>query len=509
MNRSGHTSAAAGLGSSLQASEVVKIYGRSTVLSDVTITLEPGSVHGLVGHNGAGKSTLVGILTGRIQPEAGHLELSGEKVAFPSPGAAADLGVVAVPQEILLPDDMTVAEVVTLGHEPTRFGFVRSRQQREMVSHVFAELGMSIDIDARVSSLPVSWQKVVLVAQVIHRNADVIILDEPTAGMNSEDAERVVNLVLALRERGHAVLYISHRFDEVERLCDEVTILRDGSVAAHLEGEKIHQRMLIDVMMGADEREVTAVAEERFAVIPRQQSSGASLSYRGPQQDGSGEIRVDVEPGAIVGLAGLPGSGAQTVFSASYGMAGRAHQVMVGETRVRSPRTAMEAGVAFLPASRLDALLGDELVLENLVLASLPSAARAGFLTRRRGQTFAGEVTDFLRLQPMVRQQMHELSGGSQQRVLVGSRLLRSPRFLVLEDPTVGVDVAARAELHTLVRSLAEGGVGCLIGSTEPAELAELCERVIVMRKGRIACVLAGPELTEKAVVQAMTADAA
>jgi ABC-type sugar transport system ATPase subunit len=488
----------------LDARGVGKRYGDATVLADVDLALRAGSVHGLIGRNGAGKSTMVGILTGRHGADDGELRRDGRPVSFGSPRAAAAAGVAAVAQEIVLPMDMSVAEVVTLGSEPRRAGFIRRGSERAAVRAVLGSLQLDLDLDTPVRKLPVSWQKVVLVAQTLHRDASVIALDEPTSAMNAEDAARVEQLVHALRDRGVAVLYISHRLDEVERLCDEVTVLRDGRKVATLLGDEIAQQQLMEIMMGEDA--ATPAAPPASVGAAAADPDAARLRLDAVSVGCLKEFSLDVTPGALIGVAGLPGSGVEEVFGL---LAGRLRPtrgtVTVGGRRITSVRSATHNGVSFLPASRRSVILGEEGVVDNMVLACLPACGRASFVTRARARTFVEPVVQRLSLSPVIGRRMGQLSGGNQQRALVGGRLLARPRFLVLEDPTVGVDVAARADLHALLRELAEEGLGCVLGSTDPKELAELCDEVLVVRGGRQVASLRGAEATEYAVTAAMT----
>lgn len=499
----------------LAVHQVVKRYGDAVVLDRVDLELRAGRVDGLVGRNGAGKSTLVGVLTGRIAADAGRVEVGGATVALRRPADALAARIVAVPQELVMPMEMSVAEVVTFGAEPGRGGLLALRRERRVVQELLGSLGLDLDVTAPVGSLPVSWQKVVLLAQALHRDAQVLILDEPTAAMNAEDCERVLGVVRRLRERGLAILYISHRFDEVEALCDRVTAMADGRVTETMEGAEITHDRLVASVTGAD------VVVERGRRRATAGSAGAAAggaagaAHAGPSLRATalagGALRgadIEVAPGAIVGVAGLPGSGVEDLFAL---LAGRrraeAGEIAVGERALTSVRSAGRLGVSFLPASRASASLPSEPVVENLVLPALRECAPGGFITVARSRRRAAAVVERLSLQPVAQRRMGQLSGGNQQRVLVGAKLLARPRFLLLEDPTVGVDVAARAELHALLWSLADEGFGCLVGSSDPEELLELCDHVHVLRRGVVAASWKAAETSEYALVAAMTGD--
>lgn len=489
----------------LDARGIGKRYGDATVLADVDLTLKAGVVHGLIGRNGAGKSTLVGILTGRHSSDTGEVLLDGRSVSFSTQAQAISTGVVAVPQELILPLQMSIREAVTLGAEPQRGGFIARRGERAEVRSILSELHLDLDIDAPVASLPVSSQKIILVAQLIHRRARVIALDEPTSAMNAEDAERVCQMVPKLRDRGMAVLYISHRLEEVERLCDEVTVLRDGRKVATLTGTDTRRTTLVNVMMQDVARRVDTldVAEVPVASVAR---DGDHLTLLGTGHHLLHDFDLDVAPGEIVGVAGLPGSGVEEAFALAAGLArASTGSVRVGEQEITSVTSAVDAGVAFLPASRRDVLLADDGVVDNMVLGSLGASSRHSFLTHRRAREFCLAAAESLGLTPVLRRRIGQLSGGNQQRALVCGRLLMKPHFLVLEDPTVGVDIAARGELHDVIRQLSSNGLGVVVGSTDPQELVELCQRVVVVRRGRIVASLTRPELNEYALTSSMT----
>lgn len=477
-----------------------KLYGTTVVLDGVDLELRGGRVDGLIGRNGAGKSTLVNVLTGRTGADSVEVVLDGKPVEFRDTADAIDAGIVAVPQELVIPMDMTVAEVVTFGHEPRRAGFLDLRRADREVGEVLRSMGVDLDLRSRVADLPVSLQKVVMVAQALHRKARVLILDEPTAAMNSEDSARVLEVVRGLRESGLAVLYISHRFDEVESLCDRVTALADGTVIDVMEpGEVTHRRLVAAITGTAD----TGRAPER----QRASSLGGDpLELNHPQASGLGTVSIRVEPGELVGIAGLPGSGVAEVFRTLSGHArSRDADVRVGETHLRSPRDAHRLGVALLPASRADAALILEPVVENLGLPALDRIGRFGVITVARMRRAASSIIDRLALRPVAERVMGELSGGNQQRVLVGAKLLARPRFLLLEDPTVGVDISARADLHALLWRLADDGMGLLVGSSDPEELLGLCDRVVAMHRGRVVAEWPAREVSEPLLLAAIT----
>jgi ABC-type sugar transport system ATPase subunit len=484
----------------LRVSGVRKSYGPAVVLADVDLELRGGRVDGLIGRNGAGKSTLVNVLTGRTEADAAQIELDGVRLEIRGPADALAAGIVAVPQELVMPMDMTVTEVVTFGAEPGRGGFLDLRGAERQVRELFASMGLDLDVRARVRELPVSWQKVVMVAQALHRSARILILDEPTAAMNAEDCDRVLTVVRGLRERGLAVLYISHRFDEVVAICDRVTAMADGRVIETMEEGSVTHARLVAAITGS---EVSAERAARSSAGPRE---GDALTVEGIRGERLHGIDLVVRPGEIVGIAGLPGSGVEDVFQV---LAARSRpesgHVRIGDTAVSSPRIAARLGVGLLPASRADAALVTEPVIENLSLPALDRLGRFGVFTVAAARRAAAPVIEKLSLRPVAERLMGQLSGGNQQRVLVGAKLLASPRFLLLEDPTVGVDVAARADLHELLWTLADDGMGLLVGSSDPEELLGLCDRIVAMHRGRVVAEWPAREATEQGLLAAIT----
>jgi ABC-type sugar transport system ATPase subunit len=484
----------------LRVEGVRKSYGPAVVLDGVSLDLRGGRVDGLIGRNGAGKSTLVNVLTGRTDSDAAEIAVDGALVEIRGPADALAAGIVAVPQELVMPMDMTVAEVVTFGAEPGHLGLLDLRAAEREVRELLGSMGLDIDVRARVADLPVSWQKVVMVAQALHRNARILILDEPTAAMNADDCDRVLEVVRGLRERGLAVLYISHRFDEVVAICDRVTAMADGRVLDVMEeGEVTHAR-LVEAITGSDAGTESA---GRRSAGPR---NGDSLTVTGLRTERLHGIDLEVRPGEIVGIAGLPGSGVEDVFQV---VAARRRpdggRVALGDAAVTSPRVATRLGIGLLPASRADAALISEPVIENLSLPALGRIGRFGVFTLAAARRGAAPIIEKLSLRPVADRLMGQLSGGNQQRVLVGAKLLAAPRFLLLEDPTVGVDVAARAELHGLLWRLADDGMGLLVGSSDPEELLGLCDRIVAMHRGRVVAEWPAREASEPGLLAAIT----
>ena len=487
----------------LAARAVSKRFAGTQAVSEASIELQAGEIHGLIGPNGAGKSTIVGMLTGRVAPDDGTVELDGRAVSFGSVREGLGHGVVTVPQELAVPTDLSVAQYVCLGAEPRRAGFVRRGAEVRTAAAIIERLGLGISARQKVGTLMPSQQKAIMVAQALHRDARALLLDEPTAGMSQDHSEPLLAVVERLRGEDLAVLYISHRLVEVVRLCPTVTVMRNGLVDGVLHGDEVTRSALAQ-RLTKGEREPDPGAARTTVREP----AGADGSVALESVAGRRVIGVDLtaRPGEILGLAGLPGSGVEDVFAAIVGAeAPRSGSVTIDGRRITSPRSAAAAGVGYLPPARRDAVLAEDTVARNMVLTSFHAIGRWGLTTRRREMTAARPVATELGLAHVLGTPIRDLSGGNQQRALFGRLMLSGSRVLVLEDPTVGVDVGARQGLHDLLARFAEEGRTCIVGSGEPEELELLCDRVAVFRGGELVTVLTGGGVTERAIVAEMT----
>jgi ribose transport system ATP-binding protein len=493
-------------GTLLAARGVSKRFSGTQAVNNVTLTLEPGRIQGLIGPNGAGKSTLVGLLTGRLKPDSGIVELRGTPTHLRTPRAAMALGIIPVPQELAVPDPMSVKEFLHLGSEPTTLGLVRRRAERRSATAILERLELAIPIDVAVGSLLPSEQKALVVARALRRRAVALLLDEPTAGMSPDHAEPLLRLLERLRGEHIAVLFISHRLVEVERLCDSVAVMRDGSKVAELAADEAHFDALREHLERGNE-DVHQLGHERSTSTSRGAGSAeASCEVTDLTGRRTRGVSFSARTGEVLGLAGLPGSGVEEVFAALAGLPGqRTGTVRVGGRTVSSTQAAVAAGVGYLPPSRSAAILVDETVPRNMTLSALDSVRRLGLVTRRRERRVARPFAEQVGVIPYFDRRMGELSGGNQQRVLFGRLLLTGSQVFVLEGPTVGVDVNARRSLHALIRSLAADGRTCIVGSEEPEELAALCDRILVLRAGRVVDELTETRLTERDVLHAMT----
>jgi rhamnose transport system ATP-binding protein len=493
----------------LTATHVARSFSGIRALSDATLDLRAGEIHALVGENGAGKSTLVNVLTGALAPDAGRIELDGRPIETFSPQEARRLGIVAIHQHPALFPDLSVAENLALGLEQTRWWMrVNWRERRERACHLLADVGARIDVDREAASLSLPEQQLVEIARALGARARVLLLDEPTASLTPQEVDRLFAILGELRAGGTALVYISHRLDELPRLADRVTVLRDGRTVGTHEMRAISQADLIRHMVG---REVSTVYPK-----PDVAAGDAVLQVEALTSRAAGihDATLTVRRGEIVGLAGLVGAGRTELARVLFGLAPvDSGVVQLGGASYRpdSPAAAIAAGVAYLPEDRRRHGVVLELPVDaNLTLASLRSISHRGLIDRAEEARVAGDLVSALGIKtPSLSSPVSHLSGGNQQKVALGRWLVRPPRLLLLDEPTQGVDVGAKAEIHRLIGELAAQGMGVLLISSELPEVLGMSDRVIVMRAGRTTAAFARGDATPENVMAAAFGTAA
>jgi rhamnose transport system ATP-binding protein len=481
-----------------------KSYGAVRALRDGTLSLAPGEVRGLVGENGAGKSTLVKLLAGVIRPDSGTLAVEGEVVDFHSPMAARDSGIAVIYQEPTLFPDLSIAENVVMGRHPLGAGRRIDRDAMTgEVRELLDRLGVRMDPDRPVRGLSIADQQIVEIAKALSFDAGVLIMDEPTAALSGPEVERLFGVIRALRERGAAVLFISHRLDEVFAVCDTVTVMRDGAVVHDATTAEIDADELVRRMVG---RELGALFPKLDAEVGAPMLRVERLTREGVFTDVSFEVRA----GEIVALAGLVGAGRSEVARAVFGI-DRADggRVEVDGRRLKPgrPLAAMHAGIGFVPEDRRQqGLVMDLSVGRNATMTRTRALSRLGLISggaeRRMAAEWAARLQlKYHRLQDPVR----NLSGGNQQKVVLAKWLATRPKVLIVDEPTRGIDVGTKAEVHRLLSELAQSGVAVLMISSELPEVIGMADRVLVMHEGRISGELSRAEADEEAVMRAAT----
>ena len=470
----------------LETRHVSKRFGGVRAVQDVTVAITRGSVHGLVGENGAGKSTLAKIMGGSHQPDEGEVLVDGKPLRFHSPRDALCAGIATIAQEIALVPARTVLENVFLGIEPRRLGVVRRRDLRRRFEELNRRTGFGLDPDEPVRELRIADQQKAEILRAIARDARLILMDEPTAPLTVDEGERLLAIIRQLAASGTSVVLVSHFLDEVLAVSDTVSVMRDGKLVRTAAAAEESPERLVEAMVGQP-LELTFPRK-----TPPPPDAPVALEARGLTRHGVLEdVSLSVRAGEIVGLAGLVGSGRSEIARAIFG----ADRLDAGEVyvegrpvRLRGPRDAARAGIAMLPESRKDqGLLMIRSIRENETLPSLPDFATAGVLQTRRERSSAREHARRVDVRaPSIEVPVSSLSGGNQQKVLFAKWLLRRPVVLLADEPTRGVDVGAKAQIHDLVAQLAADGMGILLISSEIEEVIGLAHRVLVVRGGRI-----------------------
>ncbi|MFJ8046839.1 sugar ABC transporter ATP-binding protein [Streptomyces luteogriseus] len=488
----------------LSMSGITKSFPGVRALDGVDLDVQAGEVHCLLGQNGAGKSTLIKVLAGAHQPDTGTVRWRGEEVTLRSPIAAMRLGIATIYQELDLVEHLSVAENVHLGHEPTTAGFVvRGKAGKASTAALLKRLGHAeIDPARLVGELPAAQQQIVSMARALSHDVRLIVMDEPSAALDPDEVDNLFRIVGDLTAAGVAVVYISHRLEEIRRIGDRVTVLKDGrAVAGGLPAKSTPTREVVALMTG---RNVEYVFPDRPVSPPRAEPV---LKVQGLSRQGEFEtLDLEVRPGEIVGLAGLVGSGRSEILETVYGARKpTTGQVLVDGKALKpgSVRAAVRAGLGLAPEERkAQALLMLESVTRNVSVSSMSRFSRGGWIDRGAELGAARAATRELSLRPdNPSVPVRTLSGGNQQKAVLARWLLRGCKVLLLDEPTRGVDVGARAELYAVIRRLADEGLAVLLVSSEVPEVLGLADRVLVLREGRVVHTAPARELDEHRVL--------
>jgi ribose transport system ATP-binding protein len=471
-----------------------KRYGGVRACDGIDFQVLPGEVHALLGENGAGKSTLMRILSGDVTDFDGVVEVAGEPVRFSGPTDAQDAGIAMIHQELDLVPALSVAENIFLGRElRTALRSIDRRRMEREARELLTRGGVDLDPRRPVGELRIGEQQLVTIAKAISLDARVLIMDEPTSALTSTEVERLFEVIAELRRAGVGIVYISHRMEEIGRIADRATVLRNGSVVATFDAGSLSIAAVVEAMVGRPVQTMFTAPEastgsellriEDLRVRPARQRPG--------RRDPDG-ISLTVRSGEIVGLAGLLGSGRTELLETLYGAGPRAAvtgRITLDDKRIqpRSARDALKHGIGFVPEDRrASGLVLFHSILANTVVSSLASYGRGGLVARRRERAATTAIARRLQMKyGALVDEVATLSGGNQQKVVFGKILLTRPRLLLLDEPTRGVDVGAKAEIYRLLGELAGEGLGVLLASSELPELVGVCDRVVVLRDGR------------------------
>ncbi|MFJ4839602.1 sugar ABC transporter ATP-binding protein [Streptomyces sp. NPDC088746] len=504
--------AAAGIAPTvLEARSVSKRFPGVVALDDVSFSLRAGETHALVGENGAGKSTLIKVLTGVYRPDGGELRMTGEPVRFARPFEAQQAGISTIYQEVNLVPLMSVARNIFLGREPrNRFGLIDFSRMHRETSELLDGFGVRVDPRRPLHTLGVGTQQMVALARAVSVNAQVVIMDEPTSSLEPREVETLFRVIGNLRDKGIAVLYVSHRMDELYRICDRVTVLRDGRHIHTGELADLDRMQLVSMMLGRDLSEVRRSGVTNFAAEGHEAArtpvlTATGLSSRLQLHD----ISVSLYAGEVLGLGGLLGSGrSETAKALSGALPLDAGELTVDGTTLKrlTPAAAIRAGISLLPEDRkAEGIVPGLSVRENIVLAAMPRLSRAGVVSRAKQDRIVDIFMKRLRIKASSpEQKVGELSGGNQQKVLLARWLCLEPKVLLLDEPTRGIDVGAKAEVQSLIDDLAREGLAVLLISSDIEELIEGADRIVVLRGGAVAGELSGDDVAEDRLLEVL-----
>jgi len=490
----------------LEVRGISKSYPGVRALNDVDFDVRLGEVHALVGENGAGKSTLVKILAGAERPDAGTISIAGNRVAIASPAQSEALGIAVIYQEFNLVGELTVAENVLLGREPTRGIAIDWRAMRARVAAIFARLGVTMPIQAPVKTLSVAQQQMVEIAKALSVDARIIFMDEPSAALTTNEVERLFTVIRALKQARVGIVYISHRLEEISEIADRITVFRDGRHIQTGSASEFSEGDIVRLMVGR-------TLEAHFPTLPAPAAATAAplLSVQHLSLAGRIEnVSFDVMPGEIVGLAGLVGAGRTSLLRAICGLERAASGSLALEgsnLRLRGPHDAIAAGLALVTDDRKgQGLILGMTVRENVTLAHLELFSHGGHINRAQETAAVAKLAVELNIRmPSIEQVARALSGGNQQKVVLAKWLLEKSKLICFDEPTRGIDVGAKHEIYEIMVALAASGTGIIMASSELPEILGMSTRIIVMREGRVVGRFHAGEATQEHVMALAT----
>lgn len=490
----------------LQTLNLTKTFGSERALSNVDFNLYPGEVHAVLGENGAGKSTLIKLITGVHRRDSGSILLEGRPIDPQNPHEAQDLGISAVYQEINLVPTLSVAENLYLGRQPTRFGFIDMRRVNAQAKALLKTYNLDIDVSATLSNFSVAIQQIVAIARGVDMSAKVLILDEPTASLDANEVQMLFTVMRSLTAQGIAIVLITHFLDQVYEISDRITVLRNGEKVGEHRTRDLPQRQLISLMLG---REFIEIAQSESA--PASSDEGETyLETNGLGRKGMlFPVDLRIAKGEVVGLAGLLGSGrtetAKLIFGISHADTG-AIKVKGRPVHIRSPRDAIRHGFGMCPEDRkIEGIIPELTVRENIILALQARQGWFNYLSHAQQEQIAQEMIKALHIvTPNSSKPVSELSGGNQQKVILARWLAARPEFLILDEPTRGIDVGAHAEIINIIRRLCSEGLALLVISSELSEVVSYSNRVVVMRDRQKLTELTGDDINETTVMHAI-----
>ncbi len=492
----------------LQTKELTKSFGVVRALSNVDFNLYPGEVHAVLGENGAGKSTLIKLVTGVYRKDAGTILLDGKVIEPHSPHEAQAYGISTVYQEINLIPTLSVSENLFLGRQPMRWGFVNTREVNTRAKSLLKTYNLDIDVTRTLSSYSIAIQQIVAIARGVDMSAQVLILDEPTASLDAHEVQMLFDVMRLLKGHGIGILLITHFLDQVYQISDRITVLRNGEKVGEYKTASLPKRQLVSLMLGRDL--IAPTEEARINTSTAERSSGAYLQVQGLARKGTLEpLDLSVAQGEIVGLAGLLGSGrteaAKLIFGIDRSDKGDI-SVKGQKVTINNPRHAVHYGFAMCPEDRkVEGIIPELSVRENIILALQAKRGWLKTLSRKKQEEIAQEMISALHIvTPDAEKPVGQLSGGNQQKVILARWLAAQPKFLILDEPTRGIDVGAHAEIVQIIKRLCSEGLALLVISSELAEIVEYSHRVVVLRDRKKLTELTGDDITEQNIMHAI-----
>ena len=490
----------------LRMQGISKAFPGVQALNSVDFSVSQGEIHALVGENGAGKSTLMKILTGALTSDSGQISLGNQDVQINNPGDAQALGISMIHQELSLIPYLTVGQNIFLGREPrARVGaFIDWPELYQQAQVLLDRLNVNVDSRASVQDLSIAQRQMVEVAKALSFNADLIAMDEPTSSLTDRETEILFRVMSSFKEQGISIIFISHRLEEVFEIADRITVLRDGEAIGTAPVADLDVDQVVRMMVGRDVGELYPKDDiEQLGVILEASDVEDGRELR--------PVSVTLNKGEILGIAGLAGAGrtalAETLFGVRSAVKG---QIKIGgkTVRIQHPGQAIRLGLGFVPEDRkLQGLFLNMAVRENVVISALPEVSRFSFVNFSQAEKLAREYIDKLKIRtPSVKQLVRNLSGGNQQKVIIARWLTLNPRILILDEPTRGIDVGTKAEIHALMNQLAKQGVAVMMVSSDLPEVLGVSDRILVMRTGRIVAEFTRQEATQDKIMHAATA---
>lgn len=485
----------------LRARGISKHFGGEAALTEVDLDIYPGEVLALLGANGAGKSTLIKIITGVHRPDGGEIRWKGEPVAVRSVAHSISLGIATMFQQLNVPEDLTVGEYVTLGREIRRGGILNRGANAEAARTALAELDIDLDPRRECGSLTVAERELVEIVRAVSVDARLVIMDEPTASLGLAEVERLFTVIRRLQERNVAVLYVSHKLEEVLEITDRSVVLKDGRNAGELETAQASEDKLLELMVGAYARSEGRAETHEVSEVPVLELENFSTAT------GVSDVSLTLHDGEILGIYGLMGAGRTELLRALYGLdpvASGSITLRGTVTEISSPAVARRLGFGFVPEDRIrEAIIGEETVAGNLTLAAPEVTGKAGLYSLAASRRAASEAVSAIGIKTAgVDAPITSLSGGNQQKVVFGRWVVAESTILLLDDPTVGVDVAAKHEIYALIRSLTTQGMSVIVCSSELPELLHLCDRIAVMHRKKIVSVTSRAEVNPDTLIR-------